>query len=211
MYRSASGLTTGGDGLTSKKRRQLRAKLLEVCEDYLLYHKLLGDKRYSASVRRAIGELGLSKLRDDALWAAKRLLAAAERLDALAPSDVRQQEPALIAMLVDALPGPELGRLVHKSPDLGAILEGYCEVHTSFKPHWAAAKDLGVDIGQAVANLRTGRPPGTASFPTTESFNTAQQQAILRLRERRAFNPSGERIAEEMGISRRRYYELKRA
>ena len=108
-------------------------------------------------------------------------------------------------------------------PEVNNILEDYSihhvdvksgvvhRVHECFKPLWVAAEALGLDVGkiEKVAG-RMGRPPGTGSYATPELFNTAQQEAISRLLKRGDFNPSQERIAEEMLISRTRYFELKR-
>ena len=164
----------------------LRHNFMELVKDYLLLYQMNGVQ--------SIVDLYIdtSEKAEEALQSAKDLIVQVDRIDALAATDH--------AALGDVW--PEVNNILedysfHHVEVKGGVVHG---VHEWFKPLWVAAKALGLDVGKIEEEVarQMGRPRGTGSYPTKESFNTAHQEAISRLRKRGDFNPSQEKIAEEM-------------
>jgi hypothetical protein len=153
---------------TPKEFDEVSGQLVELAKDYLLLYRMNG--------RQSIVDMHIdcSDKAEEALQAAKDLMAQVNRIDVLADTDAEA-----------------LGRIW---PDVLDILENYSfhhvivetgvevGVHEFFKPLWVAAKNLGLsdgEIEEAAAKLRRGRTPLISDSEFPQLYFEKYEQAKL--------------------------------
>jgi hypothetical protein len=144
---------------TVEEFERVRGQLMELAKDYLILYQMNGVQNIVDLY------IDCSEKAKEALQSAKDLMAHVEHIEALAETDAE----ALGDEWQDVLDILEDYSFHHVDVESGVVHR----VHESFKPLWVAAEALGLHtggMGEAIANLRRGRPRGSSMYQSPESI-----------------------------------------